>query len=307
MSSNVNDSYYQWFASNVFQQQALELIPNANETGTVRELAVMAKREDLTPELVKRLKPDETKMVARNAVFYDIKTIWDFMKGRRKASVLTTIDYFKYTFPNGRLYPYNWFNRLAGNKAFDPDLNIEVGYRALLAGCDLLFDFDACNTTNLDNNNLLLQFWCKLEKDFGKENVYVKHSGKKGVHILIPQSVFKLENNLVSSPELCKVIAESYTEFGLETIGLDYNIYKQRQIFRIPLSPHEISDCISIPLVKSDLTQKFDVKDYHIDKCLKILKTEPEFFEKRAWKVKQSVLNANALKKVLREGGCNVF
>lgn len=133
-------------------------------------------------------------------------------------------------------------------------------------GYDLVFDIDGDhlleNPEEASKKEIIKaaqEEAAKIVEYFQKKNVpfYVKFSGGRGFHIGIPRERIEdyFDNNDYSQ------VAGLFAQFVTDKTGaeVDFSIYKDRQIYRVPYSMHQDSNLICMPLT-NDQFWNFELK-----------------------------------------------
>jgi hypothetical protein len=153
----------------------------------------------------------------------------------------------------------------------------------LRIGWDLVLDIDS---PDLEDSKIIAHYLVEAMKFHDVKSIFVKYSGNKGFHIVVPFEAFPIEvNNILIKdqfPEGPKVITEYLTnmikkplfeefkERTNEVLKIDTVLISSRHMYRAPYSLHEKSGLVSLPVDPSNLlsfdknsanpkTVKFDV------------------------------------------------
>jgi DNA primase catalytic subunit len=131
----------------------------------------------------------------------------------------------------------------------------------LRKGWDLVFDIDS---PNLEHSKIIAKFIIEALKFHDVSSIFVKYSGNKGFHIVIPFEAFPEKINNVETrlmfPEAPRAIIEYITEMvkkhaleampdkSTQDIELDSILVSSRHMYRCPYSLHEKTGLVSIPI-----------------------------------------------------------
>src|SRR3989338_595338 len=126
-------------------------------------------------------------------------------------------------------------------------------------GWDLVLDMDSSQGIELAKDYALVI--CKVLKKYGIENQFIKFSGSRGFHIILPWKMFPYEINYEplrnKYPEIPRAIArflksEIAKIKSFQFIELEEN-WGKRHMFRAPYSLNEKTWLVSIPISSENL------------------------------------------------------
>jgi hypothetical protein len=122
---------------------------------------------------------------------------------------------------------------------------------------DFYLDFDDEGDFEKVRKDAIYAIWY-MEQNFKysipKELIRIYYSGKKGVHLVVPATIFGIEPH-INLNEYYKIMAKDFAEHSpYDTI--DLKIYDRRRLFRMVNSQHQDTLLYKVPITYTELVTK---------------------------------------------------